>query len=45
VGGRFTSPDQAPTLVRILFHLLQEYARHLGQLDVVVELATGTTGE
>ena len=25
--------------------LWQEYARHLGQLDVVVELATGTVGE
>jgi len=25
--------------------LVQEYARHLGQLDVVVELATGQTGE
>jgi uncharacterized damage-inducible protein DinB len=33
------------TLERVLFHLLQEYARHLGQLDVVVELATGTIGE
>jgi hypothetical protein len=29
----------------VLFHLVQEYARHLGQLDVVVELATGATGE
>jgi hypothetical protein len=33
------------TLERVLLHLLQEYARHLGQLDVVVELATGSTGE
>jgi hypothetical protein len=32
-------------LERVLFHLLQEYARHLGQLDVVVELATGAVGE
>jgi Protein of unknown function (DUF664) len=30
-------------LERVLFHLLQEYARHVGQLDVVVELVTGTT--
>ena len=39
--------DGAPpaTLERVLFHLVQEYARHLGQLDVVVELATGQTGE
>jgi hypothetical protein len=27
------------------FHLVQEYARHLGQLDIVVELATGLPGE
>jgi uncharacterized damage-inducible protein DinB len=36
---------QPATLERILFHLLQEYARHLGQLDVVAELANGQTGE
>jgi uncharacterized damage-inducible protein DinB len=34
-----------PTLERVLFHLLQEYARHLGHLDIVAELAGGTTGE
>ncbi|WP_375477955.1 DUF664 domain-containing protein [uncultured Jatrophihabitans sp.] len=34
-----------PTLERILLHLLQEYARHLGHLDVVSELAGGDTGE
>jgi uncharacterized damage-inducible protein DinB len=34
-----------PRLERILFHLLQEYARHLGQLDVVAELAGGQVGE
>jgi hypothetical protein len=34
-----------PTLERILFHLLQEYARHLGHLDIVVEVVTGQTGE
>jgi uncharacterized damage-inducible protein DinB len=33
------------TLERVLFHLLQEYARHLGQLDVVTELATGLSEE
>jgi uncharacterized damage-inducible protein DinB len=37
--------DPPPTLERILFHLLQEYARHLGQLDVVAELAGGVVGE
>jgi hypothetical protein len=29
----------------VLFHLLQEYARHLGQLDIVAELAGGPVGE
>jgi uncharacterized damage-inducible protein DinB len=43
-GDRWDGADPA-TLERILFHLLQEYARHLGQLDVVVEMATGRTGE
>ena len=33
------------TLQRILFHLLQEYARHVGHLDIVTELATGSSGE
>ena len=45
VGGRFKSADQAPALSRILFHLLQEYARHVGQLDVARELIDGTKGE
>jgi uncharacterized damage-inducible protein DinB len=39
--------DGAPpaTLERVLFHLLQEYARHLGHLDIVSELAGTATGE
>lgn len=39
--------DGAPpaTLERVLFHLLQEYARHLGHLDIVAELATREAGE
>lgn len=44
-GGRFPDPATAPALGRILFHLLQEYARHLGQLDVARELIDGVTGE
>lgn len=36
---------EPPTLERVLFHLLQEYARHLGHLDVVSELAGGKVGE
>ena len=43
-GPRWDGAEPA-TLERILFHLLQEYARHLGHLDVVVELADGETGE
>jgi len=44
-GGRFNPPDHHPALVWILFHVLQEYARHAGHLDVVRELADGTIGE
>ena len=44
-GGRFPTPDQAPPLARILFHLLQEYARHTGQLDIARQLLDGRTGE
>jgi uncharacterized damage-inducible protein DinB len=34
-----------PTLERVLLHLLQEYARHAGHLDIVRELVDGTVGE
>jgi hypothetical protein len=44
-GGRFNPPDPHPTLAWILFHVLQEYARHTGHLDVVRELADGAVGE
>jgi len=44
-GGRFTSDAEAPQLERILLHVLQEYARHCGHLDVVVELMAGPVGE
>ncbi|MCC8246557.1 GNAT family N-acetyltransferase [Saccharothrix luteola] len=33
-----------PTLAWILFHLLQEYARHVGHLDVARELSDGVVG-
>lgn len=36
---------QPPILERVLFHLLQEYARHAGHLDVVRELIDGEVGE
>ncbi|WP_067974598.1 DinB family protein [Nocardiopsis trehalosi] len=45
VGGRFATPEDAPTLGWICFHVLQEYARHAGHLDVARELADGATGE
>lgn len=35
-GGRFA--DEPPTLEWICFHVLAEYARHAGHLDIVVEL-------
>jgi uncharacterized damage-inducible protein DinB len=43
-GPRWDGAEPA-TLERVLFHLVQEYARHLGQLDVVVELAGAPVGE
>jgi uncharacterized damage-inducible protein DinB len=43
-GPRWDGADPA-TLERVLFHLLQEYARHVGHLDIVSELAGGPTGE
>ncbi|WP_407320668.1 DinB family protein [Isoptericola halotolerans] len=43
VGGRFTADP--PTLTWICFHVLQEYARHAGHLDVARELSDGATGE
>jgi uncharacterized damage-inducible protein DinB len=42
-GGRFE--EDPPTLAWICFHVLQEYARHAGHLDVAVELAGGPVGE
>jgi uncharacterized damage-inducible protein DinB len=44
-GGRFPDDAEAPTLERILLHVLQEYARHCGHLDVVRELMDGVVGE
>src|SRR5262249_54016136 len=44
-GGRFANPGEAPALSWIMFHVLQEYARHAGHLDIVRELADGSVGE
>ncbi len=43
-GERWDGADP-PALERVLLHLLQEYARHVGQLDIVSELAGGPVGE
>ena len=39
VGGRF--PEAPPTLEWICFHVLVEYARHAGHLDISTELSRG----
>jgi uncharacterized damage-inducible protein DinB len=44
-GGRFGTEDPPPNLLGIAFHVLQEYARHTGHLDIVRELIDGTVGE
>jgi uncharacterized damage-inducible protein DinB len=44
-GGRFSEDEARPTLAWILFHVLQEYARHAGHMDIARELADGVTGE
>lgn len=43
MGGRFT--ENPPTLGWIGFHVLQEYARHVGHLDIARELIDDSTGE
>ena len=35
----------AGALERVLLHLVQEYARHAGHIDIVRELADGSVGE
>ncbi|MET0448216.1 MAG: DUF664 domain-containing protein [Aeromicrobium sp.] len=44
IGGLFGDAE-TPTLLAILFHVLQEYARHVGHLDIARELVDGFTGE
>ncbi|MGH3329839.1 MAG: DinB family protein [Nocardioidaceae bacterium] len=44
-GGRFPDGTQPPSLAAILFHVLQEYARHAGHLDIARELLDGRVGE
>ncbi|GAB3713842.1 mycothiol transferase [Mariniluteicoccus flavus] len=41
--GRYAG--ETASLAWTCFHVLQEYARHAGHLDIAVELAGGLTGE
>lgn len=43
--GRFRDIESAPQLQWILLHVLQEYARHAGHLDIARELVDGLVGE
>jgi Protein of unknown function (DUF664) len=45
LGGRFTGDRTPPTLLWILLHVLQEYARHAGHLDISRESLDGSVGE
>lgn len=45
VGGRFATVAEAPQLQWILLHVLQEYARHVGHLDIARELIDGALSE
>lgn len=45
IGGRFIDDAPSPQLHWILLHLIQEYARHTGHLDIARELIDGATGE
>jgi hypothetical protein len=43
--GQGWNGAEPAALERVLFHLVQEYARHLGHLDIISELAGGEIGE
>ena len=44
--SRFTWPDgRTPSLRRILIDLIEEYARHVGQADLIRESIDGVVGE
>lgn len=45
VGGMYAAGDSLPTLLSILLHVSQEYARHLGHIDIARELIDGLAGE
>ncbi len=45
VGGKYSDGDALPTLLAVLFHVSQEYARHLGHVDIVREQLDGLVGD
>jgi len=45
LGAYRNKSGEAPNLRRILFDLLEEYARHLGHADLIRESVDGLTGE
>ena len=44
-GGLFAEGDDLPTLLAIVLHVSQEYARHLGHIDIVREQLDGLVGD
>jgi uncharacterized damage-inducible protein DinB len=44
-GGQFAEDDDLPTLLAIVLHVSQEYARHLGHVDIVREQLDGLVGD
>lgn len=44
-GGLFAAGDDTPTLLAIAMHVSQEYARHLGHIDIVREQLDGLVGD
>ena len=45
LGAYRTKTGESPNLRRILLDLIEEYARHLGQADLIRESIDGLTGE
>ena len=43
-GQTLTFSSEPPTLMWICFHVLHEYARHAGHLDIACELADAEPG-
>ena len=41
----FAERDDLPSLLSIVLHVSQEYARHLGHIDIVREQLDGLVGD